>query len=420
MGIKRVLLRFCVGIFLLVCMFDASAAQQGAAVPGYGFRDCAQCPEMKVIPAGSFVLEGGQTITVSDAFAMGKYEVTFEEWDACVASGGCGGYRPSDEGWGRGRHPVMNISWQDANQYVQWLSQKTGGHYRLPSEAEWEYAARAGLSPQHMKGDVPASANCDNCVGQWGNIQTAPVGRLEPNVFGLFDMRGNVWEWVADCADCECVTRILRGAALGNGQSIARASRRLRNSASDRSGHAGLRVAMSLDANAQAAMPQTGSLESPHTVGSLLPVSCDKAVAAEAECKPVKEIYRVLVSDKPIVIEGAFFDTDSAVLKPEGKEKLDVVVKFAAKYKDADLDITGHTDSSGSEAWNRELSAARAASVKRYLSENGVLAERISTRGVASTQPVSSNRTKEGRAKNRRVEIRSTIREEKMIRMESP
>lgn len=420
MGIKRVLLRFCVGIFLLVCIFDASAAQRGAAAPGYGFHDCAQCPEMKVIPAGSFGLDGEQSVTVSDAFAMGKYEVTFDEWDACVAAGGCGEYRPSDEGWGRGRHPVMNISWQDANQYVQWLSQKTGRHYRLPSESEWEYAARSGLSAQHLKGDVAGSANCDNCVGQWGNIQTAPVGRLEPNAFGLFDMRGNIWEWVADCADCDCATRILRGAALGDGQSIARASRRLRNSGSDRNGHAGFRVAMTLNANAQTVKPQADSPEIPHTVGSLLPVSCGKPTATEAECKPIKEIYRVLLSDKPIVIEGAFFDTDSAVLKPEGKEKLDVVVKFAAKYQDANLDITGHTDSSGSEAWNRELSAARAASVKRYLSENGVLANRISTRGVASTQPVVSNATKEGRAKNRRVEIRSTIREEKMIRVESP
>jgi outer membrane protein OmpA-like peptidoglycan-associated protein len=375
---------------------------------------------MTVIPAGQFVLDAAgsaQTVAIERSFALGKYEVTFEEWDACVADGSCGGYRPSDEGWGREDRPVMNVSWQDANQYAQWLSQKTGRHYRLPTEAEWEYAARAGLSPHHLLGDIPGSisANCDNCVGQWANLQTAPVGRLEPNPFGLFDTRGNVWEWVSDCADCECATRILRGAALGNGKAVSRASRRLRNSDSDRNGHGGFRIALSLEKDEPAAPTQPP--ETPRSVGSLLPVSCGQAIA-EAECKPVSEVYEVQLMDKPIVIEGAFFDTDSAVLKPEGREKLDMVVQFAEKYRDAYLDVTGHTDSTGSEAWNRELSAARADSVKNYLAEHGVDPDRIATRGVASTQPIDSNLTTEGKARNRRVEIRSTVRVENRVRIE--
>ncbi|OGS92667.1 MAG: hypothetical protein A2061_02690 [Gallionellales bacterium GWA2_59_43] len=374
---------------------------------------------MAVIPAGRFVLDAAdspRTIEIGQSFAIGKYEVTFDEWDACIAAGGCGGYRPSDEGWGRGRRPVMNISWHDANLYVQWLSQKSGKHYRLPNEAEWEYAARGGLSSQHLKGDLPGniSANCDNCVGQWANLQTVPVGRLEANVFGLFDTHGNVWEWVDDCADCECEKRVLRGAALGNGKTVSRASRRLRNSGSDRNGHAGLRVALSLVADTQTSIPTPP--DSVHIVGTLLPQTCGTSAETEpaqttTECKP----ERIWVSDRPIVINGAFFDTDSAVLKPEGKEKLDVVVKFAEKYTGSNLDVTGHTDSSGSEAWNRELSAARAESVKTYLIDNGVAADRIATSSLASTQPIATNETVEGRALNRRVEIRSSIREEKKV-----
>lgn len=428
MRFRLILLRFCAVLASFICFGNTFAANAQTEVdfqnlaPAYGFRDCSECPEMTVIPAGHFVLDAegsAQTITIDRAFALGKYEVTFDEWDACVAAGGCGGYRPSDEGWGRGRRPVMNISWNDANLYAQWLSHKTGKHYRLPSEAEWEYAARAGLSPKHLRGDVPGSnsANCDNCVGQWSNIQTATVGRLEANVFGLFDTHGNIWEWVDDCADCECENRILRGAALGNGKSISRASRRLRNSGSDRNGHAGLRIAMSLgtdDVQPVAPNPPEGN----RTVGSLIVSACGKPAMTEPECKPTKEVYQISISDKPIVIEGAFFDTDSAVLKPEGKEKLDVVVEFTEKYKDTNLDITGHTDSTGSEAWNRELSAARAASVKSYLVDNGVAPERMTTRGVASTQPIATNETKEGKALNRRVEIRSTVRIENRVRVE--
>jgi formylglycine-generating enzyme required for sulfatase activity len=416
METRRMLLRICALLTAFLC--NASFASESAALaPGQAFRDCPSCPEMTVIPAGQFVLDAAgsaQAVEITRSFALGKYELTFEEWDACVADGGCGDYRPSDEGWGREDRPVMNVSWQDANLYVQWLSQKTGRHYRLPTEAEWEYAARAGLSAHHLRGDIPGSisANCDNCVGQWANLQTAPVGRLEPNPFGLFDTHGNVWEWVSDCADCECETRILRGAALGNGKAVSRASRRLRNSGSDRNGHGGFRVALSLDKDEPAAPEQL--TETPRSVGSLIAVACGQATV-EPECEPVREVYHIKTMDEPIVIEGAFFDTDSAALKPEGREKLDMVVQFAEKYRDAYLDVTGY-----SEAWNRELSAARANSVKNYLAEHGVDPDRIATKGVASTQPIDSNLTTEGKARNRRVEIRSTVRVENRVRVEQP
>ena len=421
MGNRHFLPRIGALLALIFCTLPAAA---GSVAPGYTFRDCPACPKMTVIPAGQFLLDAAgsaQTVAIDRSFALGKYELTFEEWDACVADGGCGGYRPSDEGWGREDRPVMNVSWQDANLYAQWLSQKAGRHYRLPTEAEWEYAARAGQSLHHLKGELPDVPDCDNCVGQWANLQTAPVGRLEPNPFGLFDTHGNVWEWVSDCADCKCETRILRGAALGNGKAVSRASRRLRNSGSDRNGHGGFRVALSLDKEIAPGKDVPAAAQQPeaaHTVGSLIAVACSQAGKSEPECKPVREVYRVETMDKPIVIEGAFFDTDSAVLKPEGRKKLDMVVQFAEKYRDADLDVTGHTDSSGSEEWNRELSAARADSVKEYLVGNGVDPDRIATKGVASTQPIDTNETPEGKARNRRVEIRSTVRVENRVRVE--
>lgn len=151
-----------------------------------------------------------------EKFALGKYEVTFDQWDACQREGGCG--EAKDEGWGRGKNPVINVSWDAAQSYVKWLSKKTGKAYRLPSEAEWEYAARAGTKTSRYWGNRPENAcqyanvfdesvkrdprfvegmSIHNCND--GYIFTAPVGSFKPNQFGLYDMLGNVKEWVQDC-----------------------------------------------------------------------------------------------------------------------------------------------------------------------------------------------------------------------------
>jgi formylglycine-generating enzyme required for sulfatase activity len=132
--------------------------------------------------------------------AIGKYPVTFEEWDRCAAAGGCT-YEPDDAGWGRGDRPVIHVARSDAEQYVAWLVRVTGQPYRLPSESEWEYAARAGTSTARWWGDDLGSARtvCDGCGSQWDNRSTAPVGSFPANPFGLHDMLGNVSEWVADC-----------------------------------------------------------------------------------------------------------------------------------------------------------------------------------------------------------------------------
>ena len=165
---------------------------------------------MVVLPTGRFRmgdLDGSgfdherpvRTVTISRPIAMGKYPVTFEEYDRFVSA--TGAYRPEDEGWGRGTRPVIDVSQEEAKAYAVWLSKQTGKRYRLPSEAEWEYAARAGTTTQYSWGDDIGRnrANCDGCGSEWDDEKTAPVGSFAANPFGLYDLHGNVLEWVEDC-----------------------------------------------------------------------------------------------------------------------------------------------------------------------------------------------------------------------------
>ena len=237
--------------------------------------------EMVSIPDGTFRMgdlsgEGDDderpvhTVTVP-AFRMGKYEVTFAQWDACVADGGCGGYRPDDEGWGRGNRPVINVSWDDAQAFIDWLNGKTGGKFRLPTEAEWEYAARAGSTTKYHFGNSESqlcryanhaddstdysnrNKSCSDGVGK----RTAVVGRYQPNRHGLYDMHGNVWEWVQDCwndsyvgapgdggawVSGDCGNRMYRGGSWYNTMGGARSSIRNKNSRTERYSHLGFRL----------------------------------------------------------------------------------------------------------------------------------------------------------------------------------
>ncbi len=175
---------------------------------GEEFRDCPVCPLMVVIPPDSFVMGSDairntrptRTVIIGRMFAIGKYEVTFKEWNVCAAEGGCRA-RPPDGGWGGGNRPVINVSWDDAQEYVRWLTNKTDARYHLPSEAQWEYVARAGSTTQYAWGDNIGSnqANCSDCGSEWGGKRTAPVGSFKPNAFGVHDMHGNIWEWTEDC-----------------------------------------------------------------------------------------------------------------------------------------------------------------------------------------------------------------------------
>jgi formylglycine-generating enzyme required for sulfatase activity len=140
-----------------------------------------------------------RAVVIARPFALGRYEVTFEEYARfCEATGSA---LPDDSGFGRGRHPAVNVTWQDAVSYAIWLGRQTGRRYRLPSEAEWEYAARAGTASLFWWGDEPGKerANCSGCGTAWDGDRTAPVGSLAANPFGLHDVLGNVWEWTADC-----------------------------------------------------------------------------------------------------------------------------------------------------------------------------------------------------------------------------
>jgi formylglycine-generating enzyme required for sulfatase activity len=242
------------------------------------FTDCVGCPPMVVVPAGEFTMgspaaeqgaEAQHPVTIVTPFAVSKFEITFDEWDACITAGGCRGYVPDDEGWGRGHRPVMNISWEDAKSYTDWLSRKTGQTYRLLSEAEWEYAARAGTTTRYFHGETisPTAANFDGSTDGSGpsdvNRQsTLPVGSFAANAFGLYDMNGNVSEWVEDCwhddytarhptdgsawLEGDCNGRVVRSGSWEDSRPELRSAARTGGDKSDRFYTDGLRIARSL------------------------------------------------------------------------------------------------------------------------------------------------------------------------------
>ena len=244
------------------------AEEAAARRVGETFKDCADCPEMVVVPSGSFMMgspdneegryddEGPRhRVTIPAPFAVGRFEVTFSEWDACVSDGGCGDYRPEDRGWGRDLRPVIYVDWNDAQRYVSWLSQKTGHGYRLLNEAEWEYVARAGTTTRYHWGDDYRSDR----VADGG--KTELVGRYASNRFGLHDVHGNVFEWVEDCwngsyagapadgrawVSGDCSDRVVRGGSWGSFPGFLRAASRSWYGAEGRDGSIGFRVVRTL------------------------------------------------------------------------------------------------------------------------------------------------------------------------------
>ena len=257
-------------------------ATLAALAPLMTFQDCLEgsmdCPLMVVLPVGKFNMgwppgergaadldEQPQHPVSIRRFAVSRYDITFDEWQACVDAGGCkSNPEPSDGGWGKGRRPVINVSWSDAQEYVKWLSEMTGQYYRLLSEAEWEYAARANTTTAYYWGDEIGSnnANCKGCGSKWDNLLTAPVGSFNPNDFTLHDMAGNVLQWVEDCkhdnyvgapdngspwiTDENCPFRILRGGDFGALPLVLRSAERGWDPPNRRLDRAGFRVARAL------------------------------------------------------------------------------------------------------------------------------------------------------------------------------
>ena len=264
------------------------------------FRDCPGCPAMVEIPPGSFMMGSPATergrnetegprhrVAIASPFAVGVYEVTFAEWEACMAGGGCEDV--ADNGGERGTRPVIGVSWEDAQGYVRWLSRETRQRYRLLTEAEWEYVARAGAETARywgesesvqcryangsdvsyaqavresrlLRGDstrFDAGVGCDD-----GFNGTAPVGSYEPNAFGLYDVLGNAWEWTEDCwnktyagaptdgrawRSGDCSRRVLRGGSWDSGPDVLRSALRNRYSAGNRLNGNGFRLARTIN-----------------------------------------------------------------------------------------------------------------------------------------------------------------------------
>ena len=230
----------------------APAAASPPAAPQAAIRDCPQCPEVVLIQPGAF--EMGSTemfdfeapvhqVSIRKPFYIGRREVTFDEWDACVAEGGCK-QKPDDRGLGRSRRPVTDLDWDDAKGYVAWLSQKTGKTYRLPSESEWEYVARAGTTTTYPWGRTvdKDKANCLGCTSD--PVKKAiDTGSFPPNAFGVHDMAGNAAEWVEDCwsdnyrgaptdgsawTKPQCRERVLRGGSFNNDPRYLRSAARFK------------------------------------------------------------------------------------------------------------------------------------------------------------------------------------------------
>lgn len=241
------------------------------------FKDCDVCPEMIVVPAGTFTMgsplsEKGRTgdegpehlVAFARPFAVGKFSVTFAEWDACVAGGGCNGYRPGDLDWGRDRQPVINVNWNDAKAYVAWLSRKTGKPYRLLTESEREYVTRAGTRSAYWVGPVIAGSQANyNATAQNGPYlrRSNPVDSYAPNPWGLYQVHGNIEEWTEDCysenynvsptdgspwVQSDCKFRVVRGGSWAYRPVALRSADRAQYLPTYRGDTVGLRVARAL------------------------------------------------------------------------------------------------------------------------------------------------------------------------------
>jgi formylglycine-generating enzyme required for sulfatase activity/uncharacterized caspase-like protein len=245
--------------------------KSAANVPGAGeSKDCSACPVMVPLPPGSFTMGSNSGdiserpphhVTIAAPFAIGKYDVTVEQWNACVAANACP--KLSGENGAAANLPARDLSWDDVQQYIKWLGKVTGKPYRLPTEAEWEYAARGGTATQYWWGEQmrKGNANCKGCGDPWHDEGPENVGTFAANPYGLYDMGGGVWQWVSDCwhstykdaptdgrawDSSGCDMRVIRGGSWREGADYMLASTRFKYSQSVRQSQNGFRVAKDL------------------------------------------------------------------------------------------------------------------------------------------------------------------------------
>jgi len=232
-------------------------------------RDCQSCPVLVSLPAGRFAMGNNASdpserpvhqVVIDAPFAIGKFEVTVQQWNACATANGCPKMAQATNA--NPNAPVRDVSWDDAQQYLKWLGMISGQPYRLPTEAEWEFAARGGTATPYWWGDKMATgkANCKECGPPWTDTGPASVGSFPANGYGLHDTSGSVWEWVADCwhnnykdapfdgsawDEPNCRVRVIRGGSWREGAAYMVASTRFRYDASVRQAQNGFRVARS-------------------------------------------------------------------------------------------------------------------------------------------------------------------------------
>nr|WP_255517638.1 formylglycine-generating enzyme family protein [Herbaspirillum sp. SJZ107] len=233
-------------------------------------KDCPACPALVSLPGGTFTMGSNTSdpsekpahpVTIGAPFAIGKYEVTVQQWNACANAGACPKI-PQPAGTGANA-PMRDVSWEDAQQYVKWLGSVSARPYRLPTEAEWEFAARGGTATPFWWGEQMAAgkANCKECGPPWSDTRPADTGSFAANPYGLYDTSGSVWEWVADCWHAsyknapgdgrawdqpDCTLRVIRGGSWREGAAYMVASTRFRYDAGVRHAQNGFRVARGL------------------------------------------------------------------------------------------------------------------------------------------------------------------------------
>ncbi len=296
MGPDKIINRFSILMLMSLLASCASLQQSGTSVKtsnrndarkaGEIFADCRGCPKMVVVPAGKFLMGSAATepgryriegpahdVTIAHRFAVGIQEVTWAQWELCVAEKACSTAAQvaagDDKGWGKGDLPVINVSFADAEAFAAWLSKKTGKNYRLLSEAEWEYVARAGTVTAFNTGPqiTTSQASFDGKEAYDGGAigesrqKTTAAGAFRPNAFGVYDVHGNLWEWVQDCFSVtydgaptdgsawkggDCTYRVTRGGSWANTARKVRSAMRDRDKPAVRNQYYGIRVARDL------------------------------------------------------------------------------------------------------------------------------------------------------------------------------